>query len=571
MMKKNIYVIVALVGVVFLLAGGLVFWVIKNSPQADISPPVPPVPQRIELPTSDRPPVPPEPRLAGDAQDDGIVNALDINVLLTNWKKTRPEFNLVNAANEEVILLNSLDLSQVIKYWKCIEDSKTKKCPYLYKITGITGTKRFAFIADTHYGNTEGNGSTDDISATNSSLKSLNPDFIFHLGDIADRGETNQFAQAKADFADYVKNTKAENVWFTFGGSHDGYMDKIAPADWKGAKFARDMELYSLWYTIKEGNSVFIFCSIVQGSAGWDLGLSDNDGHFIPQNKLDWLESELKKYQNTQNNIFVISHSQIVDTNADSSPGQWAQMDDPSWQRSSQKLRDLFARYRVDAYIHGHLHMDPDKYDANGRGNVLLKGSNGAATNYIHVPDTNWEHGQERGINSTYPGLMYFDLTEGTKALTIKAIRTDQNSPVSISYNSNKTLAEEIKINLSYPVSALASLNSPDEINYSWGVWEYSDEDDFQWYDLDGLRLNKPGSFYSIFDLGAVKTISKIDVSWNHQGQMTHLFYKSQDGKNWQGPISNLGKLGPTRYLKLKTSVVPNGITKIFAIIPVTN
>lgn len=129
MSHKSIVITFVSVVAIIIVAGAISYWMYANQPMANVVPPVPPVPQRIALSTTDRPPVPPEPRIAGDAQDDGIVNGLDISVLVTNWQQKNKDYNLVDEASGEKYLLNALDISNVIKNWRCLE--LKKGCSYL--------------------------------------------------------------------------------------------------------------------------------------------------------------------------------------------------------------------------------------------------------------------------------------------------------------------------------------------------------------------------------------------------------------------------------------------------------
>ena len=128
MTKKAILLtFISALGVV-VLAGVLSYVVWTSQPSADSLPPTPPDPSGIP---TDKPPVPPIPRLSGDVLDDGIVSALDINSLVVHWKQVADEYNLVDASGEQIGLITSLDLSQTIKYWKCVEQKGTDSCPYL--------------------------------------------------------------------------------------------------------------------------------------------------------------------------------------------------------------------------------------------------------------------------------------------------------------------------------------------------------------------------------------------------------------------------------------------------------
>lgn len=131
-----------------IVVGFLSFFVAKNQPSADVaSPPTPPppsgAPKNPPTPTvgsdvdnpptpSDPdyvyPPVPKAPLISGDAVDDGIVDVLDINVLLIHWNETNEDYSMVDEGTAKII--DTLDLSQTIKYWRCLETRTDKDCPY---------------------------------------------------------------------------------------------------------------------------------------------------------------------------------------------------------------------------------------------------------------------------------------------------------------------------------------------------------------------------------------------------------------------------------------------------------
>ncbi|MFH1855580.1 MAG: hypothetical protein ABH810_04230 [bacterium] len=128
MTKKAILLtFISAIGIV-ILAGTLSYVVWIGQPSADTLPPTPPDP--IGVPT-EKPPVPPIPRLSGDILDDGIVSALDINSIIVKWKQVALDYNLVDASSDIAGTISSLDLSQTIKYWKCVEQKGETSCPYL--------------------------------------------------------------------------------------------------------------------------------------------------------------------------------------------------------------------------------------------------------------------------------------------------------------------------------------------------------------------------------------------------------------------------------------------------------
>lgn len=129
MSKKTVFITLVSTIIIVALVGFLSFWMWSNQPSADVvTPPVPPDPSNAP---KDRPPVPSSPQLAGDALDDGIVNALDVNAIVVHWKEQNADYNLVDNPNETKYTINALDLSQTIKYWKCLETRTDKDCPYL--------------------------------------------------------------------------------------------------------------------------------------------------------------------------------------------------------------------------------------------------------------------------------------------------------------------------------------------------------------------------------------------------------------------------------------------------------
>jgi len=137
MSKKTILLTFLSAVAVICLAGVLSYLVWTNQPAADSTPPIPPIPGGAP---TDKPFVPVVPRLAGDILDDGIVDSLDINKIVVAWKTVLPAYNLVDASSEKTGIISALDLTQTIKYWKCVEQKGEAKCPYLVSITGGEGT-----------------------------------------------------------------------------------------------------------------------------------------------------------------------------------------------------------------------------------------------------------------------------------------------------------------------------------------------------------------------------------------------------------------------------------------------
>lgn len=128
MSRKAIFITFLSTAVVVFLVGLLSWWMWINQPTADIpSPPVPSEPQRA---SSAKPPIPDEPRIMGDIIDDGVVDALDVNGVIVQWKQINGDYNLVDDTQGTENLVDSLDMIQVFKYWKCEEGRADKNCPY---------------------------------------------------------------------------------------------------------------------------------------------------------------------------------------------------------------------------------------------------------------------------------------------------------------------------------------------------------------------------------------------------------------------------------------------------------
>lgn len=70
----------------------------------------------------------PKKMVCGDANRDGKVNILDINVVVSNWKKVMSKFNLVDGSKDKKGTINALDLSNITSHWKCSSDKQDCIC-----------------------------------------------------------------------------------------------------------------------------------------------------------------------------------------------------------------------------------------------------------------------------------------------------------------------------------------------------------------------------------------------------------------------------------------------------------
>jgi len=139
MSKKSIFLTFISVLTIVIVVGALSFWAARNQPTADVATPIMPTPPN-GAPTNPitpgepaqylYPPVPEAPLIAGDSIDDGIVDVLDINVLIAHWHEASSDYNLADETGGQSSYLDTLDLAQAIKYWKCYEGRTNKDCPY---------------------------------------------------------------------------------------------------------------------------------------------------------------------------------------------------------------------------------------------------------------------------------------------------------------------------------------------------------------------------------------------------------------------------------------------------------
>jgi hypothetical protein len=128
MSKKAILITIVSVSVVVFLVGLLSFWMWQNQPMADVA--MPPVPTLPTGAPTDKPPVPTEPRLAGDSTDDGYVDVLDVNGLIIHWGETNSDYNLADGQGQAANTIDSYDIAPVFANWHCYEGRADKSCPY---------------------------------------------------------------------------------------------------------------------------------------------------------------------------------------------------------------------------------------------------------------------------------------------------------------------------------------------------------------------------------------------------------------------------------------------------------
>ncbi len=127
MSRKAILITLISTTCLVFLVGLLSYWMWQNQPTADVL--TPPVPAEPTNAASTKPPVPPIPRIAGDAIDDGVVDSLDINGLIIHWQETNQDYNVADSGTVNG-LIDSTDVLKTFSYWKCYEGRQDKNCPY---------------------------------------------------------------------------------------------------------------------------------------------------------------------------------------------------------------------------------------------------------------------------------------------------------------------------------------------------------------------------------------------------------------------------------------------------------
>jgi hypothetical protein len=400
-------------------------------------------------------------------------------------------------------------------------------------------TRRIALCADTHWGGVEQEGdSVEDIAAWIESTIGLNPDFLFHLGDIAESGQDAQFLGAQQAFSELVANTKIDRVWAIPGGHHDGLCRTTYISSFRMG-FYRILNNTSQWYTLKIGNNVFIMLGYFAQPGSWSSGEygGTDRADLLNRNKLDWLARTLAKWDRRGCNIFVCHHFPLHHTNIYTE--SWANMNRDRFVYESELILDLLRRTQdVVAWFSGHVHVDSDaRYDdgpGTSDGTILdgaMRPDLPAHVHFISVGDIWREHGQAWGLGlSTAANFRYLDLVEGAEAVPLQSWDATSNAPAAMSLSSPGGLVWEYPLPLAYP---LTGVHEPIEYEQAWDVWEYSDEGEYQWYqDNEGLRRNFDGWIESRWDFWEKRDfqLARMLVDSSNPDALQHEIQYSNDG-----------------------------------------
>jgi hypothetical protein len=447
----------------------------------------------------------------------------------------------------------------------------------LFKIT----KKRIMLSSDTHFGGVEPDGiAADDIEDWKKSIYRLDPDYLFHVGDIVQYGYPEEFKDAKGNFTEIIQNTKLDRIWAIPGGKHDGLFQsgfyyQHYPGWYMG--FYRALNHTSQWYTLKIGNNVFIMTGYFAQPKEWSSGNYGgiSRGDLFNQNKINWLNETLAKWSGKENNIFILHHLPLDRTNIWSS----------DWSNTAGKLRFLYESKIIKdmlydypdvvAWISAHVHVDSNAYYDLGDPDNVSKGTivNGSSRNnlpphvhFIHEGNIWKEHGAGYDWNitnhtgkSSFANIRYFDLLEDKKYVKIKAWDVSRNIPANMTIDDTTNTTYSYKLTLPYKIK---NITSPLEYEQAWDVYRYSDEGNYQWYlDSEGLRCDKNAWIESRWDFWQVKNFNNISfiVNTSHANRLDHKIYYSNDGmvtwsSNWYSP-QNINQMPDARWVKVITNI----------------
>ena len=466
-------------------------------------------------------------------------------------------------------------------------------------------SKRIMLVSDTHWGGIEHNGcAADDIQDFIECTRYLNPDYIFHLGDITESGQDKEFLCAKENFSKIVKITNANGVWTIGGGSHDGlagyipledYFDSVPSlkrilntlkstkagekiynmfdylTQWLRVKFYMGfyqiLNQTSQWYTLKIGNNIFVMVGYFYQPWTWSSGNYGGGGeaNILNLNKVNWLNRTLAKWNGTGNNIFICHHFPLHHTNIYTH--DWAGMKNKRFIYESKLIMDVLSLYTdVVAWFSGHVHTDSNATYSDhpnvSSGTIVSGLSRPDLPDHVHFIYCGniWrEHGSAWDIGkSSFSNLRYIDLIEGQSYVDIYAWDSTNNRSATMTVNDSENEVEKYRIPLPYLVS---NLEEPLKYEQAWDVYDYC-RLRYPWYqDDEGLRCDCNSWIESRWDFWEVKDFSNamLYVDSSNPDALNHRIYYSLDCmKTWSGEWftpSNLTTMPPARWIKIITNV----------------
>jgi hypothetical protein len=422
--------------------------------------------------------------------------------------------------------------------------------------------------SDTHFGGVASQGNAaGNIPTWVESTVDLNPDHLLHLGDVTDWGADSQFTEARQVFDDLVARTNIDRVWAIAGGSHDGLCALGSPIMWR-LGFHRILRNTSQWYTLKIGNNVFVMLGYFAQPGGWSSGEygGTDRADIMNQNKVDWLERTLNKWDGQGNNIFICRHFPLHHTHIRTH--SWPNMDRDRFIYECGLIRDLLGQTQdVVAWFGAHVHIDSDArvdgWPGTSNGTILDGATRPELPGQMHfvsIGDIWRQHsgGWFKGF-STFSNFRYMDLEEGRPVLTLRAWDSTHQRQAPMSVSSPGGLAWEYFLPLRYPP---AGIDAAVEYEQAWDVWEYCEEDSYPWYqDNEGLRRDRDGWIESRWDFWESKSFAtaQMIVDSSAPTALQHRIQYSNDGmQTWSEESytpETLQQMPAARWIRVLTDI----------------
>jgi predicted phosphodiesterase len=270
--------------------------------------------------------------------------------------------------------------------------------------------KKIAFFADLHIQTSQLQSQTDFGAPSKllpklaaKSIKSINPDLLFGLGDQTAFG-------SETDWLGYKKwRDQFSMPIYEIFGNHDRNYNIYSLVD-HGRQYFELLGYVSDTKAIKIGNLIFILVSEEHNPESSEIELTST----IPKKRFDFIEKVLAKYCE-KNNVFVLSHTPIMGTTVLSDT--WIFNDLQASKAMSGRYLSLYKKYPVVAHISGHVHVDyrkkskvimPDGEKSKDKIGKFIDGHNYSSLPnmfFLNMPCVATSHGLP---GSTFPWLNIF-------------------------------------------------------------------------------------------------------------------------------------------------------------------
>jgi len=532
-------------------------------------------------------------------------NTLENTTLYGNFSGTWSENKTFQLSGSSSSTSHSINLSEGTYKWgvKTFDnESSVTSENRTFTIEKKPLTKEFLWWSDTHFSNNEGDGAEDDIADAVEVIKQRNPDFGIHYGDLTSDGKDTEFDWYWGNISEIKQNTGIERMWATPGESHDAFEDKVNPASKLGGEdvgwnwldqYNRRGNQTGNWYTIREGNNVFIMLSAMAYPSDTWSGMYDNSRStvnteyriMIPKHKVEWFKEQMKYQCSKDRNIFVATHDPFSYTNIYTH--EWWGANMYSWRNTTKQVNDVMRETcPADVVQTGHVHTDADAYYSGNQyvagGSVLWSewynaniqnrdlGGKLPNTTYMQMPVINYEHGAATNnpdADTTYPWIGLVNFTQGESKIEVKALDVTggSGSRVGWTYNDTTATVDPLTLQLDHPIDFgnNSNGNKIDGFNQSWTINRFSDESaDTQWYKPNGFWTNKSSAWIeSRFRYNSPKSFNSLRVDWNESTEgccsLSHRFRSTNSSTldGWTQWYDNVSNVPSGNYWSINTSI----------------